>query len=275
MQDPRTPALLLPFVVALLVSWLGLLLAGRGKAADFWPALGLAAAVLLSLWFILGGISLPPQGPVEKLAYIVGAGLLAGVLAELVGGPRGLRLLALLWPWLVVGWIAWPKLQGLDWHTMALAAGIALAGSIVMAQLWESRGGPGGLLLVIAALALGGIALYDASFTMARIMAPLGAGLAGAALGAWASTGGRGFPLGGALLIAGGGLFVAQAAVLLLYTPASVWPIAFLIPLFFAEVMASRVAGSGGGINRIFRVAALLLCALAPAVGAVLLAQHL
>ena len=89
------------------------------------------------------------------------------------------------------------------------------------------------------------------------------------------STGGRGFPLGGALLIAGGGLFVAQAAILLLYTPASVWPVAFLIPLFFAEIMASRVAGSGGGVNRIFRIAALLICALAPAVGAVLLAQHL
>ena len=110
---------------------------------------------------------------------------------------------------------------------------------------------------------------------MARVMAPLGGGLAGAALGAWASAGGRGFPLGGSLLIAGGGLFIGQAAILLLYTPASVWPIAFLLPLFFAEIMAQRVAGSGGGINRIIRVAALLLCALAPAIGAVLLAQHL
>ncbi|MEJ1994606.1 MAG: hypothetical protein P8X75_05240 [Limibacillus sp.] len=275
MQDPRTPALLIPFVIALLVTWLGLMLAGRGKAADFWPALGLAAAVAVSLWVILGALSFPPQGAVEKLAYIVGAGALAGVLMELIGGPRGLRLLALVWPWLVVGWIAWPKLQGLDWHVMALAAGVSLAGSIVMAQLWESRGGAGGFLLVVAALALGGVALYDASFAMARVMAPLGAGLAGAALGAWASAGGRGFPLGGALLIAGGGLFVAQAAILLLYTPASVWPVAFLIPLFFAEIMASRVAGSGGGVNRIFRIAALLICALAPAVGAVLLAQHL
>ena len=255
------------------------MLAGRGKAADFWPGLGLVAAVVVSLWIILGPLSLPPGGAVEKLAYVAGAGLLAGLLGELIGGPRGLRLLALLWPWLVVGWIAWPKLQGLDWHVMALSAGIALAGSIVMVQLWESRGGAGGgaggFLLVVAALALGGIALYDASFAMARVMAPLGAGLAGAALGAWASAGGRGFPLGGALLVAGGGLFVAQAAILLLYTPASVWPVAFLIPLFFAEIMASRVAGSGGGINRIFRIAALLLCALAPAVGAVLLAQNL
>lgn len=275
LQDPRTQALLLPFLIALFVTWLGLTLAGRGKAADFWPAFGLAAAVAATLWLLLGGLSVPPRGAVEKLAYLGGLGLLLGLLAELIGGPRGLRVAALLWPWFVVVWIAWPQLQSLDWHVIFLACGIALAGSIVMAQLWESRGGQGGILLLIAALALGGVAYYDASFAFAKIAAPLGAGLAGAAIGGWASSGSRGFTLGGALLISGGGLFVALAAILLLYTQARVWPIAFLLPLFFAGIMAQRVAGNGGGINRVIRMAALFLCALAPAVGAVLLAQHL
>ncbi len=257
------------------MTWLGLTLAGRGKAADFWPAFGLAAAVAATLWLLLGGLRFPPNGAVEKLAYVGGLGLLVGLLADLIGGPRGLRFAALLWPWLVVGWIAWPQLQALEWHVVVLACGIALAGSIVMVQLWETRGGPAGLLLLIAALALGGVAFYDASFALAKVIAPLGAGLAGAAVGGWASSGTRGFPLGGALLMTGGGLFVAGAALLLLYTPAKVWPIAFLLPLFFADLMAQRVAGSGGGINRVIRIVALFLCALAPAVGAVLLAQHL
>jgi hypothetical protein len=39
--------------------------------------------------------------------------------------------------------------------------------------------------------------------------------------------------------------------------------------------MAQRVAGFGAEINRVIRIVALFLCALAPAVGAVLLAQHL
>jgi hypothetical protein len=274
LQDPRAQALLIPLLAALAVAWLGMTLAGRGRAADFWPALALAGALVLTEWLVAGPLGFPPNGAVEKLSYLALAALAVGLLAESLAGDRGLRAAALLWPWLAVGWIAWPILARLDWLGIAAAAAIAAAGSLVMGRLRESRGGAAPFLLFVAALALGMISYHGASYSMAQLMSALGMGLAGAALGFWMARGG-GLAMGGPLLLVGGGAFVAMAAVLLLYTSAGPWPAAFLLPVFFADALAMQAVGGGGGLWKGLRAAVFLVAALAPAVAAVLLARHL
>lgn len=269
-------ALLLPFLAALAVAWAGATLAGRGKAADFWPALGLAAALALVAWLVAGPHHFPPNGAVEKLTYMIAAGLAVGLIAESLSGGSGLRAVCLLWPWLVVGWLAWPVIARMDWPGIAAAAGIALAGTLTQSRLAQARGGAAPLVLLVAAVALGGVAYYGASYSMAQIMSALGAGLAGAALGHWLSRGGGGLAFGGPLLLVGGGAFAGMAAILLLYTSANPWAAAFLLPVFFADALAAQaVGGGGGGLWKGLRTLVFLIALLAPAVAAVLLARHL
>lgn len=269
---------MLPLFAACLITWLGAVAIGRGRVPDFWPAMGLAAALVAVTWVLAGPLGFPPDGAIEKLSYLAGVALAIGLLLEAVSAGRGMQVVAMGWTWLVVGWLAWPVVSAPDWMAIAAAIAIALAGSLAVGRLRESGGGAAFMMLLVAAFALSAIAHYSGSHSMARLIAALGAGTVGAASGLLLARGG-GLVLGSSLLLVGGGSLVGLATILLLYTNVSPWPMVFLIPIFFADLFAARSVSGKGSLGKNaaggLRVFVFLVGVLAPAVGAVLLTQQL
>ncbi len=269
---------MLPLFAACLITWLGAVVIGRGRVPDFWPALGLAVALVAVTWVLHGPLHFPPDGALEKLSYLAGVALALGLLIEAVSAGRGMQVVAMGWVWLVVGWLAWPVVSAPDWIAIAAAIAIALAGSLAVGRLRESGGGASFMMLLVAAFALSAIAHYSNAHGMAKLIAALGAGTVGAAFGLLLARGG-GLVLGGSLLLVGGGSLVGLATILLLYTSVSPWPVIFLLPIFFADLFADRSVSGNDGLGKSvagsLRVLVFLIGLLAPAVGAVLLTQQL
>lgn len=77
----------------------------------------------------------PPVGATNKIFYIAVSGTLVGFVLDLL--PRSAmldRLLAVIVPAVIVGWIGWPRFANADLETVATTVALWLGG---LAALWR------------------------------------------------------------------------------------------------------------------------------------------
>lgn len=202
---------------------------------------------LLAYLAILGIPAFPPVASVQKLAALVLAGLVAGLVLDGLRDPVVLR-----WPPIVAGpavalyWLALPRLAQLEATTVLILALLCAASLIVLVRLEGVRKQPGlaaPVMLGFGALGVALIAFLAHSASIAQLAFALAAAIAGFGLWNWPRPRYR---FGMAALLGGAGALLGLVAVLVLYSRASPIALALLLPIFFADIPARRIRlGSG------------------------------
>jgi hypothetical protein len=188
LDNPIASAALICFLIGLVLS--GLVRTVRHSAA---------ASIVLPIIFLASYVvtyqqvpPFPPVGSTNKIFYIALAATLAGLVLDLL--PRTAiyrRLLAVIMPLLVVGWIGLPRFAKPDIELMATALGLWLGGVAVLWRLDtvatappEHNGGSivGTAMLMVLLLAFAPVALLGGSSTSLMLCLVAVVGLAAAAL---------------------------------------------------------------------------------------------
>jgi len=185
-----------PIILAALTCFLlGLLLSG---AVRVFRSSAIASTVL-PIIFLASYVTtyqqvptFPPVGSTNKVFYIALAAALIGLVLDLLPRAANYRkLLAVIMPLLIVGWIGFPRFAKPDIALMATALGLWLGG---VALLWrlntvatttvEQNGGSivGTAMLMALLLAFAPVALLGGSSTSLMLCLAAVAGLAAAAL---------------------------------------------------------------------------------------------
>ncbi|MDX1653603.1 MAG: hypothetical protein R3310_00180 [Candidatus Competibacteraceae bacterium] len=277
LQNPLFQAVLAPLLAcALAAVVLGLLTGGRAL-------LGVALAVGFATGYLLmeGLPPFPPPAAKQKVFYLVLLGGLTGAALDWRARPPWiLWALALLWPVLILLWLAWRRLTGgLDgtfWLTVLL---LWMGAALVLGRLVQVAQGRDGLealvLLLVTAVGASGVAMGAASLTLALQFAALAAACGALALWGWINR----FrhlpppPFAAAALLAGGGTLVALAGVLGLYTFQISYPaMALLLLIPFAHLLLDRLPLGGEGTARVLGPVVLAVLTAVPAAAAVALA---
>jgi len=235
--------LALPFAAAAIAAG-GVWLLARLTGATHAPAGGAGAAGMVAgfaagLAGVLGWPQVPPTGAVEKLPWLAPLGLLAGVAATRVAGPRERLLIAGIAAGVAVLWLGWPRLAVP--HTAAWARGLLIAGVaawvLARAAGGEAHGHAGRIF--VATLAAAAIGLYGSSYAMAQVVGVLAATLAGAVTVA----GWRGGGVGPLTHLAAGVPLVGLVTILALYTQAEPLALALLAPVLLADTIRDALFG--------------------------------
>jgi hypothetical protein len=185
-----------PIILAALICFLlGLVLSGLARIVR----LSAVASIVLPIIFLASYIvtyqqvpPFPPVGSTNKIFYIALAATLAGLVLDLL--PRTevyRRLLAVILPLLIVGWIGFPRFAKPNIELIATAFGLWLGGIAVLWRLDtvatappEHNGGSivGTAMLMGLLLAFAPVALLGGSSTSLMLCLAAVVGLAAAAL---------------------------------------------------------------------------------------------
>jgi hypothetical protein len=220
---------------------------------------------------------LPPRASTQKLGYLIAAALLVGIALDLSRTPRPLVWAGLvLLPPAALVWLAWPRLAGGAWGASGLMLVVlALAAVALLLRLEQAaaHGADGGrtaaVILLVASLGLGGTAVYGASALMAQLAFGLAAATGGFLLWNWPKPR---LQFGVAGLLGAGGGFVLIAAVLVLYSRASVAALGLILLAFLADSPARRLKLGAGVVAGAVQPVVLAALAAVPVAAAVAVA---
>jgi hypothetical protein len=269
---PAVQSALVPLAAGFALAGLLRLVGGpdRGRALAS-AAVGLA--LVAGLLTLLGWPVWPPRTVAQKLPYLVAAGSVLGVVLDARPLPRAMALLvALAWPAVVLGWLAWPRLAAPSLGGLAPVAAAYAGGAFALVRLqhWRGHETVTPTLLLAASLGLAGLAVLASARSLGQLAGVLAGAVGGFLLWNWPVAR---FPFGWGGLLPAGGALVALAGQALLFTRVSPLALGLLLTVFLAD----RVAPPGGSTGRGRRVLApVLLAAVAavPVVAALALACY-
>jgi hypothetical protein len=188
LENPIVLAALICFLLGLALSGLVRIVPGSTIASTALPVIFLASYVLTYQEVP----PFPPIGAVNKIFYVALAAALIGFVLDLLPQTANYRkLLAVIMPLLIVGWISFPRFTKIDVELMATLLGLWLGG---IALLWrldtvattppEHNGGSivGTTMLMALLLAFAPVAFLGASSTSLMLCLAAVAGLAAVAL---------------------------------------------------------------------------------------------
>jgi hypothetical protein len=189
LENPIILAALICFLLGLGLSGLARFVPGSTIASAVLPVVFLASYVLTYQQVP----DFPPIGATNKIFYIALAAALIGFAVDLLPRVANYRkLLAVVMPLLIVGWIGFPLFAKLDIALMVTALGLWLGGTALLWRLEtvattpaERNGGSivGTAMLTALLLAFAPVALLGGSSTSLMLCLTVVAGLA--AVGLW------------------------------------------------------------------------------------------
>src|ERR1700731_4311763 len=125
LENPIILAALICFLLGLVLSGLVRLVRSSAIASTVLPIIFLASYVLTYQQVP----TFPPVGSTNKIFYIALAAALIGFALDLLSRTANYRkLLAVIMPLLIVGWIGFPRFAKPDVELMAIAVGLWLGG---------------------------------------------------------------------------------------------------------------------------------------------------
>lgn len=260
-------SLLLPFVVAGVAAGLTRLIGGAGRGAAM---SGLAiSAGFVAAWLLLRSLpDLPPRSLLEHVPLVAVAGALLGVLAVALSVRRGALQAIIIAATLLALWLALGRPLGFDWRSGLRAAALLAAWLVVLLRL-ESRPTQepvAAMMLVMLAIGIGAAAWFAGDAAGAR----LGFALAAAAAGFLAWNWFLGLPFLAPALLGGGGAALSLATAHALAGRTSIFALAALLLIAFADGTANRLPAGSGLARKLLRPLLLgLVCLLPVALAAI------
>jgi hypothetical protein len=279
LENPIVLAALICFLVGLVLSGFVRLIRCPAIASTVLPIIFLASYV-----FTYGQVpTFPPVGSTNKIFYIAVAAALIGFVLDLLSRPANYRRpLAVILPFLIVGWIGYPRFAKPDIGLMATALGLWLGG---VALLWrldtvatspaEQNGSSivGTAMLMALLLAFAPVALLGGSSTSLMLCLAAVAGLAAAAL--WELVVPRGAFGASAVFGVGCGLLAMIDTVTLITREVDLVALALLLLIPYAGEVSGRLLPQNRFRGRIRQVlVGTLAASLILLVMAVLLLRH-
>ncbi len=254
----------------------------RLSAATFAVPVGF----LVGYFLILGGPQFPPIAAQQKIFWVALAGALIGLGLDIAGSrvPRWVTILTcFLWPAAIVAWLGLEAVQNIDYAEaernlmlyapLAGVVGTWLAGVIGLLQLRRTRpetqrdlATP--IMLVIAAAGAGALALSFDTGSTAQLSFALAAATGGFLLVNYGTLLWKPeliAPAGWTMVLGAGGALIAVVLSLGLTTKTSFWALAFLLPIFFADMFWAGRPKRNHIVARILRPILLFATALIPA----------
>jgi hypothetical protein len=188
LENPIILAALICFLLGLVLSGLARLLPGSTIASAVPPIIFLVSYVLTYQQVP----DFPPIGATNKIFYVALAAALIGFSLDLLSPTANYRkLLAVLMPLFIVGWIGFPRFAKLDTELMATAVGLWLSGTVLLWRLQTAATTPpernGGsivatTMLMALMLAFAPVGLLGGSSTSLMLCLATVAGLAAVTL---------------------------------------------------------------------------------------------
>lgn len=245
-----------PFLVALLAAGIGRSL---GYFKRMWPSLAIMAGFFTAYVLGLGTPPWPPRSASQKLPYVMLFGTLLGTVAvrPVVG-----RIIATVWPFLIVLWLGWRPLVAGDGSTVLLILALGAVGMIICAPHPVERGTRHLTMLTVAAFGLACLAVLGKSLSLGQLAVALAAALAGAGL----ATPSR--AIDRKMLLGAGGTLLALAATLALFSEANRIALLLLTAVFAADWTTRQFALTAGTARVVFAT-----CCLVPLLLAMILAR--
>ena len=245
LENPIILAALICFLLGLVLSGLARVVPGSTIASAVLPIIFLASYVLTYQQVP----DFPPIGSTNKIFYIALGAALVGLALDLLPRTANYRkLLAVIMPLLIVGWIGFPRFAALDVELMATVLGLWLGG---VALLWrletvattpaERNGGSivCTAMLMALLLAFAPVALLGGSSTSLMLCLAAVAGLAAAAL--WELVVPRGAFGASAVLGVGCGLLAMIDTVTLITRHVDLAALALLLLIPYAGEVGARL----------------------------------
>jgi hypothetical protein len=224
-------ATLLPLVTALVLTGaLGLIASPR--AAGFVIVIAFIAVHLV----VFGWPIVLPRSSLQKIVYIAVAGLVLGVVLD----RRAAGLPALIWSAVIVAWLGWQQLIGMEPVDLVRIVLLWLAGAFMFDRLLvlPTADIAAPIMLLVAALGTSLIAFLGYAESLSQLAAALAAGAGGFLLWNWPK---RRFVFGaGAVLSAATALF-AVATTIMLFTRSSILAMAILLAVFLTSSLRTRI----------------------------------
>jgi hypothetical protein len=128
-----------PIVRAALVCFtLGLALSGLVRLIPAAPVASLAAPAVFLASYVMTYQQVPtfpPIGAVNKIFYIALVATLVGFVLELLRTTKLDRVLAVILPGLIIGWIGFPRFANWDLEAVTTACALWLGGSVMLWRL--------------------------------------------------------------------------------------------------------------------------------------------
>ncbi len=233
-------SVVLPLVASLALT--GALRFGLGRARGAALAsLSIAAAFLFAYAAILTWPGFPPVSSGQKIAYIVLFGLLGGAAIDLAARPPWLeRTVVVLWPAVIVAWIAWPRLTSPTPEILMTSAVLWVVGLFVLDRLRAGRAPAATAAVVLLASAVGAslVAFLGAAELYAQLLGGLAAATGGFLLWNWPVPR---YPFGEAAVLGAGGAFLSSVTILVLFSDISILALAFVLPVFGVPLLVQRL----------------------------------
>lgn len=268
LNHPMVQSSLFPLSLGFVLTGIIRLIGGPGRGALL-AAAAIGGTMLATHVLVFGLPPLAPRSATEKVFMLTAAGLAVGFTLDVLRDHKVATLAIAffgaaggLW-WLAGNRLGLPQFDE-DW----LRYGLVLIGGLVCLVRLESRSGDGltpSVMLLIATLGAGGVAIIGASASLAQSLFGLSAALGGFMLWNWPVSR---FAFNRAALLGAGlpALFlVGQAA---FFTKAPAVALALLLPIFFADSLSHRLVKGSSRSAEAFRPLVLGLLAAVPALAA-------
>ena len=280
LENPIVLAALICFLLGLVLSGFARIFRRSSVASTVLPIIFLASYVVTYQQVP----PFPPVGSTNKIFYIALAAMLAGLVLDLL--PRTAlyrRLLAVIMPLLIVGWIGFPRFANPNIELIATSLGLWLGG---IALLWrldsvatappDRNGGSivGTAMLMALLLAFAPVALLGGSSTSLMLCLAAVVGLAAAAL--WEIFVPRGAFGASAVFGVGCGLLAMIVTVTLITREVDLVALALLLLIPYSGEVSGRLLLSQHRLRGRFRQILVGIFAASPVllVIAVLLFRH-
>lgn len=248
-SNPAVQSAALPFLTAAIVTGLIRLLLGPNKG-PWLSGAGIGIGIMVTYLVIIGVPAFPPLGSGQKVLYLFGIALFAGLVFDMDGNPKTLHRLCLLgFPVVGCAWLAGPRLQDLSlqsWdrpEVQLLALAIVVSWAVLGVVKRESQKPMVPVSLLIAGnLGIGGLAMLGGSASISQVSFALAAALGGFAVWNWPITR---HAFGSAGLFVGAGGMMALVCQILFFTRIPAWPLAILLPILVLPKFVGRIPLAG------------------------------
>ncbi|MEE4377856.1 MAG: hypothetical protein V2J55_10150 [Candidatus Competibacteraceae bacterium] len=238
-NHPVVQSVLLPLILGFVLTGALRLLLGR-----YWGARVACVSISLSLLLVvllLLGLTWPANTAVHKLPYLLTGSVILGLLVDWQAQQRSLKIAAmLLWPLLVLGWLAAVRLRNPELSLIVELAALSCASVLIFWRLERVRADvliPSSMVLS-AAIGLGAVAALSASLSLGQLAFALAAAVGGFMLWNWPKRRDE-FAYSG-IFGAAGALLILTALVLLL-TDARPIALAVLGLIFCADWVSNKL----------------------------------
>lgn len=207
----------------------------------------IALAFVIAHLSILGWPPLPPGSSLQKIVYIALIGLFLGVALDFLIDRAPIKPVALIWPGVIIAWLGWQQLLGLEVLDLARLVLVWFAGGFIFDRLLAFRTAEiiAPTMVLVAGIGMSAIAMIGTAASLSQLAAAVAAATGGFLLWNWPR---QRYPFSIAALYGAASALFGVGAATVLFTRASSLALAILLLVFVVGSIRDRLPLTDGPV---------------------------